>query len=73
MWKPLWKVSWPYLDFLHFIIGFSKIKKNEQTKNKRLMAGKKNVNFSCISASSAVSATQLLILSDEKKLEIENL
>ena len=43
-------------DFLHFIIGFFLFK--TKNKNERLiLTGKKKVNFSCISASSAVSAT----------------
>jgi len=35
MWKPLWKVSWPYLDLLHFFIGFSIKKTNKQTNKKQ--------------------------------------
>jgi len=38
MWKPLWKVSWPYLDFLHFIMEISIKKKNKTNKK---------LSFSC--------------------------
>jgi len=44
MWKPLWKVSWPYHDFLHFIIGFS-IKKKQTNKKQTADSGKEKGEF----------------------------
>ena len=57
-------LSFDFLDFIHgSTIGFS-------VKNERLITVKKKVNFSCISTSSAVSATPYIFFL-EKQVKIE--
>ena len=55
-------------DFLHFIhgltIGFS-------MKNEQLITGEKKVNFSCISTSSAVTATPYIFSEEKWAVKIE--